>query len=83
MIVTSSPEMPLRKAKEKHLPCSEEASANLCLQRRRVWQGEAPSEPQATLKPSVTDRIIPALADKLLRQRLDNAVWHKRLNVAT
>ncbi len=35
------------------------------------------------VKPSVTDRMIHVLAVKLLRQRLDNAVWHKRLNVAT
>ena len=62
---------------------SEEASPTFRRLRRRVWQGEAPSEPEATLKPSATDRMIRALVEKLLRQRPDNAVWHKRLNVAT
>jgi hypothetical protein len=54
-----------------------------CLLRRRFWQGEDPSKPEATSKPAVTDRMIRALAVKLLRQRVDNAVWHKRSNVAT
>jgi hypothetical protein len=62
---------------------SEETSLTFRRLRRRVWQGEAPSEPEATLKPSATDRVIRALADELLRQRPDYAVWHKRLNVAT
>jgi hypothetical protein len=59
---------------------SEETSCRL---RRRVWQGEAPFRTGGTLKPTATGKVIRALADELLRQRPDNAVWHKRLNVAT
>ena len=82
MVITSSPHT-LSVVFGMRVSGSEEASPTFRRLRRRVWQGEAPSEPETTLKPSATDRMIRELADELLRQRPDNAVWHKRLNVAT